>query len=274
MDTSLFQLEGKSALVVGGGQGMGEAAAKLLAQVGCGVAVADIKGGSAERVAAEVADMGQPSAAIVGDVLEDDQVPRIVERAEAALGGLDVLVATVGQASFAPLVDMKPEQWDRDQHFNLRYFFLIAREAARSMIARGTPGAMTCVSSVAGLQSAPNHASYGVAKAGLVNLVRSMAVEWAPHHIRVNAIAPGSIATPRIPDTPERREKTRQGLIPTKRLGTVDEVAKAALFLVSDLASYVTGTTLAVGGGWMATSILGVPSVPDGGKLDATAGLT
>ena len=274
MDSSLFQLEGKSALVVGGGRGMGESTAKFLARAGCGVAIADAAKERADRVAAAVADLGQPSASIVGDVLDDAQAKEIVERADRALGGLDALVAIVGQASFSSVLNMTPEQWDHDQRKNLRYFFITAREVARVLIAQGKPGAMVCIASVAGLQSSPNHASYGAAKAGLINLVRTMAVEWAPHNIRVNAIAPGSIITPRIPATPERAERTRQGPIPAKRLGTSDEVGKAALFLVSDLASYVTGHTLSVDGGWMAAYLHGMPEIPAAGVLDATTDAT
>ena len=274
MDAPLFQLEGKSVLVVGGGQGVGESTAKLLARVGCRVAVADVVQERAERVAAAVANLGQPSTSIVGNVLEEDQAKDIVERAERDLGGLDALVTTIGQASFNSILDMTPEQWDNDHRKNLRYFFFTARAVARSLIARDKPGSMVCITSVGGMQSAPNHASYGAAKAGLINLVRTMAVEWAPHNIRVNAIAPGSIATPRIPATPERMERTQKSLIPTKRLGTTDEVGKAALFLLSDLASYVTGHTLLVDGGWMAAYLLGILPVPPTGTLDATAGAT
>ncbi len=272
MDSSLFQLEGKAALVVGGGQGMGESTAKFLARAGCGVAVADVLKERADRVANAVADLGQPSASIVGNVLDDSQVKEVVTRAERELGGLDVLVTIVGQASFNSLLDMTPEQWDLDHSRNLRYFFMTAREVARSLLARGKPGAMVCVSSVKGLQSAPHNAAYGAAKAGLVNLVRTMAVEWAPYNIRVNAIAPGTITTPRIPDTAERLERVRTGHIPFKRRGTADEIGKAALFLASDLASYVTGHTLSVDGGWMAASLTGIPDIPPGGTLDATAG--
>ena len=274
MDSSLFQLEGKSALIVGGGQGMGESIAKLLARVGCRVAVADIVKERAEQVAATVADLGQTSTAIVSNVLDETQAKYIVERAEQDLGGLDMLVTTVGQASFNSILDMTPEQWDHDHHKNLRYFLFIAREVARTLMAHGKSGSIVCISSVGGIQSAPNHASYGAAKAGLMNLVRTMAVEWAPHNIRVNAISPGSIITPRIPATPERVERTRRGLIPTGRLGTTDEVGKAALFLLSDLASYVTGHTLLVDGGWMAAYTIGIPRVPSTGVLDATSDVT
>ena len=259
MDASLLGLGGKSALVVGGGQGMGESTAKFLARAGCGVAVADVVEERGDRVAGVVKELGQRSVSVVGDVLDDGQVKGIVERAEKGLGGLDVLVTIVGRASWNPILDMTPEQWELDHRRNLRYFFFIAREVARSMIDRGKPGAMVCIASVSGLQSAPSHASYGAAKAGLMNLVRTMAVEWAPHNIRVNAIAPGGIVTPRIPETPETIERSKRGLVPMKRRGTTDEIGKAALFLASDLASYVTGHTLPVDGGWMAAFLSGTP---------------
>lgn len=257
MDTSLFQLEGKSALVVGGGQGIGESIAKLLAGVGCGVAIVDIVKERADRVAAAVAELGQPSAAIVGDVVDDTQTDDIVKRAEREIGGIDVLASTVGEASFNSILDMTPEQWDIDHRRNLRHFFFISRAVTRSLINRGKPGSMVCISSIDGIQSAPRHSSYGAAKAGLNNLVRTMAVEWAPHNIRVNAIAPGSIITPRIPETPERVKNAQEGLVPAKRLGTSDEVGKSALFLLSDMASFITGHTLLVEGGWMSAYLMG-----------------
>lgn len=259
MDASLLGLEGKFALVVGGGQGMGESTATFLARAGCNVAVADVVAERAERVAAGVRALGRKGIAIAGDVLDDAQVASIVADAERELGGLDVLVTIVGQAGWNPILEMTLEQWDLDHRRNLRYFFLAGRTVAASFIGRNRPGAIVCIASVSGLQSAPHHAAYGAAKAGLVNLVRTMAVEWAPHNIRVNAIAPGSIITPRIPETPERSAGTANGPIPAKRRGTTDEIGKAALFLASDLASYVTGHTLPVDGGWMAAFLTGVP---------------
>ncbi|MDE2987380.1 MAG: SDR family NAD(P)-dependent oxidoreductase [Chloroflexota bacterium] len=268
MEESHFNLEGKTAFIVGG-KGISLSTARLLAQEGCGIAVADIDAGRAIHVAAEVDLLGQPSVSFAADMLDDVQVATVFERAEQELGGIDLLITIIGQGSFNPITDMTTAQWDRDHRMNLRYFFLNAQLVARSMIARGAPGSIVCISSVEGMQSAPNHASYGAAKAGLINLVRSMAVELAPHHIRVNSVAPGSIATPRIPASPERVKRTAEGLIPFKRLGTTDEVAKAVLFLLSDMASYVTGHTLLVDGGWMSANTIGVPPIPEGGVLDA-----
>ena len=124
----------------------------------------------------------------------------MVDRAEAELGGLDLMVTVVGQAQYAPLLELTGDQWDLDHRRNLRYFFVAARAVAASLVRRKQPGVIVGITSVSGLQSAPKHAAYGAAKAGLVNLVKSMAVEWAPYGIRVNAVAPGSITTPRRRD--------------------------------------------------------------------------
>jgi NAD(P)-dependent dehydrogenase (short-subunit alcohol dehydrogenase family) len=257
-DVSFLGLAGKAALVVGGGQGMGESTSRLLARAGCDVAVLDIERDRAEAVASAVRDAGQRGVPLIADVLDDPQLLGAVREAEAALDGLDILVTIVGQGMRAPLLEMPVADWDLDQRRNVRYFFLAARELARSLIRRGRPGAIACIASVSGLQSGPNHAAYGAAKAGLINLVRSMAVEWAPYNIRVNALAPGGVVTPRYPDTPEMRDWDPHGLVPMQRRATCDEIGKVVLFLVSDLASYVTGQTLAVDGGWMAAFLMGM----------------
>jgi NAD(P)-dependent dehydrogenase (short-subunit alcohol dehydrogenase family) len=254
-EASLFGLNDKKALVVGGGQGMGEESSIWLAKVGCDVAVLDSVGERAIRVAEAVKRLGRDSYPIVGDILDERAVNRLVAEAEEKLGGLDVVVTIVGSAAFGSLLDTTAQIWDQQQSVNLRYFFLVAREAARSMLRRNVQGAITCVSSVSGLQSAPNHAAYGAAKAGLVNLVRSMAVEWSPNGIRVNAVAPGTIATPRLPVTPIMLDKIKRSKVPLGRPGIPTEIAKAILFLSSDLASYVTGHTLYADGGWMSVNI-------------------
>jgi 2-deoxy-D-gluconate 3-dehydrogenase len=254
-ESTLFGLAGKSALVVGGGQGMGESTARLLASLGCDIAVVDVQAERAERVAKEVAKLGRRAVPLTFDVLDDAGAEAAVAAADKELGGFDVLVSIVGQALFVPLLDMTPEQWDSDQRRNLRYFFVVAKAAAASMIRRNRPGAMCAIASLDGIVGAPHHAAYGAAKAGLIHLVRSMASEWAPYNIRVNAVAPGSISTPRIPDTPQFREAMRQSLVPMARSGTTEDIAKAVTFLVSDLSPYVTGQTLAVDGGWTAANI-------------------
>jgi NAD(P)-dependent dehydrogenase (short-subunit alcohol dehydrogenase family) len=251
----LLGLDGKAALVIGGGRGMGESTARLLAASGCDVAVVDIDPDRARNVADAVTALGRRGVAIVSDIMDDVQAVEAVAQAESALGGLDVMVSIVGQALFKPIVDMTPDEWDFDHRRNVRYFFVAAREVAKSMIRRGAPGAMVCIASTDGVQGAPFHAAYGAAKAGLIQLVRTMAVEWAAHGIRVNAVAPGSINTPRLPETPASRAAMEASLVPMARAGATDDIGKAALFLASDMAGYITGHTLMVDGGWMAANL-------------------
>ena len=252
----VFGLQGKKALVVGGGQGMGERAAHYLAKAGADVAIADIDEGRAKQVADLVRAQGRKSAAIVGDALDDKQAAGIVERARKELGGLDRLVTIVGQAIFHPTLEMTAEQWDLDHRRNLRYVFFLGQAFAKGLIKEGKPGAMVCIASVSGMQAAVQHASYGAAKAGLINLIKTLGVEWAQQGIRVNAISPGSIITPRIPDTPERQAETKRSMIPMGRRGQTDDIGRAVLFLASDLSGYVTGHTLPVDGGWMAANVM------------------
>ena len=254
-EASFFGLAGKQALIVGGGQGMGEAAALLLARAGCDVALVDLIPERADAVARQIATLGRRAFTIAGDVLDDSQIPRIVAEAEASLGGLDLMVSIVGGATWGSLLDTTAEIWDQQMSLNLRYFFLIARQVARTMIGRDSGGAIVGIASVDGQRAAPMRGAYGAAKAGLISLVRTMAVEWAPHRIRVNAIAPGHIVTPRLYDTPQRADLYAASLLPMRRRGTPDDIGRAALFLASDMAGYITGTTLDVDGGLLAANL-------------------
>lgn len=252
---SLLGLEGKRALIVGGGRGMGESSALFLATAGCDVAVLDNEESRAEQVAQAVRERGRKGVAIVADIFDEADVARAVRETEEALGGLDVLVTIVGQALFKPLVETSLEEWDFDQTRNLRYFFVTARAVAASMLKRGTGGSIIGVGSIDGLVGAPGHGAYGAAKAGLLHLVKSMAAEWGRDGIRVNAIAPGSITTPRLPETDQSRTWMEESVLPIGRAGTTDEIAGAVLFLASNLSGYVTGHTVAVDGGWLAANI-------------------
>jgi 3-oxoacyl-[acyl-carrier protein] reductase len=250
-------LAGKKILVLGGGQGMGESTSRLLAAAGARVAVADLEAERAERIAKEVD--GFP---VVVDVTDDDALVAAIARTESEFGPLDGLVTIIGMAAWARLVDMTTETWDLDHRRNVRYFFLAAREVARSLLARGAPGSIVCVASIDGIRSAAGHASYGAAKAGLVNLVKTMTAEGSGHGIRVNAIAPGAMITPRIPERSSEEEAEMMSTVPMHRRGTTDDIGKAALFFLSDLSTYVSGQTLAVDGGFTAV-----------GPIDYTANL-
>ena len=205
-EATFFGLSGKKALIIGGGQGMGESSARCLARAGCDVALVDLLPERAERVGQDIAAIGRQAFTIVGDVLDDGQITRIVAEAEAKLGGLDVMVSIVGAATWGSLLETTGVVWDQQMQLNLRYFFLVAKEVAQSLIRRGQGGAIVGIASVDGQRASPMRGAYGAAKAGLISLVQTMAVEWAPHHIRVNAIAPGHIVTPRLYDTPQRVE--------------------------------------------------------------------
>ncbi len=253
--TSFFGLAGKKALIIGGGQGMGESTAIMLARAGCDIALVDLVAARADQVGRDVAALGRQAFTIQGDVLDDSQVGRIVTEAEAKLEGLDIMVSIVGAATWGSLLETTGTVWDAQMRLNLRYFFLLARDVAQAMIRRGQGGAIVGIASVDGQRASPMHGAYGAAKAGLINLVQTMAVEWATHGIRVNAIAPGHIVTPRLYDTPQRLERYAMSQLPMRRRGTTDDIGKAALFLASDMARYITGTTLDVDGGLLAANM-------------------
>jgi NAD(P)-dependent dehydrogenase (short-subunit alcohol dehydrogenase family) len=257
-----FGLNGKVALVVGGGGGMGEQSALKLGAAGCSVVVLDVDQGAADAVAAKITSESGRAIAVVGDALDAERAPDLVARIEQVAGGIDVLVCIVGQAHWGKFLDVALDDFDLDHRRNLRYAFALCQAVARSIVQRGGDGAIVLIASVSGVQSAPNHAAYGAAKAGLMNLVRTMSVELAKQKIRVNAIAPGAIATPRIlasfpkgQETPAQRRML--DAIPMGRMGEPEEIANVVLFLASDLARYLTGQTVVVDGGLTAGFALG-----------------
>lgn len=263
----LFGMKGKIALVLGGGIGHGESCAKWLAFAGCDVVVADILSERAAHVATEIRAMGRRAYQAVGDMCEPSEADRILAEAEAAFGGIDIVVSVIGEGGWFRFLDMTMEDWHRDQRRNLDYVFHCSQWVARSMIRRGTGGAICAIASVDGLQSSAMHAAYGAAKAGVVSLIKSMAMELAEYGIRANAVAPGTIKTPRMvarTSADAMDERARRMGIPLGRAGIPDEVAHAVLYLVSDMARYVTGITLPVDGGWLSTRL-------DIGRLSAKA---
>jgi NAD(P)-dependent dehydrogenase (short-subunit alcohol dehydrogenase family) len=252
---SLFGMQGKRILVLGGGQGMGEATVRLLTSLGAAVAVVDLEQDRAARVVKEVTRSGATALPFSFDALDDAALVAGIARIEREFGPLDGMASVIGMAAWSPLIDMDMQTWDLDHSRNLRYFFLAAREVARNLLKRAAPGSIACVSSVDGIRSAPLHGAYGAAKAGLINLARTMAEEWSPHRIRINVVSAGAIVTPRVPHTGEDGEARMMARVPMRRRGSVDEIAKALIFFLSDLSSYVTGQTLAVDGGYTAATL-------------------
>ncbi len=234
---------------------MGEAAVRLITELGGHVAIVDLEPERAQRVANDVRSKGVEVFPISFDVTDETSVIEGIARVEREFGPLDGMATIVGMAGWAPVVDMTSETWDRDHHRNLRYFFIAAREVARSLLKRGAPGSIVAVASVDGIRSAPNYASYGAAKAGLINLAKTMAVEWGDDGIRVNVVAPGGIVTPRLPLTDPAAERESMSMLPMRRRGTVQDIAKAIVYFLSDMSAYVTGQTLAVDGGYTAAGV-------------------
>lgn len=239
-------------MIIGGGQGLGESSARYLATAGCDIAVVDIDAERAQNVCDTITSMGRRAIPIIADVLDSSEIPRVFSEAEKSLGRLDVLVTVVGGSKVRGLLEMTDEEWDRDQTRNLRYVFQYMRAAVKSFIQQGVPGSIVVITTGGALRSMPFRFAYGAAKAGLIHLVKSTAVELGEYNIRVNAIAPGITVSPSSADRINEEafaEEIRK--IPSGRLGTPDDVGKAVLFMASDLASHVTGSTLAVDGGWV-----------------------
>jgi len=242
---ALLGLAGHRAVVVGGGQGMGRATALHFARAGCDVAVVDLERERAESVAGEIASLGRRSAAIAADARIEADASAIIEHSVRALGGLDHVVNIVGMASWASLLDVDRDTWQRDHALNLEQHLFVSRSAVRHWVARGEPGTIAVVASVSGLFGAPSHGAYGAAKAGLMSLVKTMAEEWYAHDVRVNAVAPGSVRTPRILAQQARGDAPSE-TGDAQRWCEMDDVAGALLFLSSQLARGVTGQTLVV----------------------------
>lgn len=248
----LMGLKGKRILIVGGGQGNGEATAKVLATFGANVAILDLELDRAEKVKGDLEAMGVSSYAISCDVLVEKELVDAIAKVDTEFGPLDGMVTIIGMAGWALLTEMTTEIWDLDHQRNLRYFFWAARELAKRVIARGGKANICALASIDGIRGSAVHASYGAAKAGLIHLVKSMSIEWADKGIRVNVVAPGSIITPRIPEGDVASEARMNAHLPMPRRGTTMDIAKAVSFFISDLSSYVTGQTLAVDGGYTA----------------------
>ena len=241
---SLVRLDGKRFVVIGAGQGIGRQATHALATCGARVVCVDRDGDLAKEIAEEVD--GIPW---VGDVIERNEVERLFTDAPAQLGGLDGVVDIVGMAQYANLLDIDDELWQWHQDICIRHVFLTMQLGGR-VLRDGGGGTMAFVASISGMWAAPQHAAYGAAKAGVISLVRSGAEELGPFNIRVNAVAPGVVWTPRVSAfLGEAGRERNADNAPLRRVALPANIASALLFLSCDLSAYVTGQTLIVDGG-------------------------
>jgi NAD(P)-dependent dehydrogenase (short-subunit alcohol dehydrogenase family) len=247
----LLRLDGRGVVVAGAGQGIGRQVTHALAQNGARVLCLDYDRDAADHVAGEVG--GVPATA---DVRERGDIEAALKTAQQEFGRIDAIVDIVGMAKYVPLLQTSDDDWDWTFGMVLRHAQLLAQiggEVMRQQDRRddnGQRGAFAFVASASGISSAPFHAAYGAAKAGLMSLVRTMAVEFGPLGIRANAVAPGVVWTPRIGAMigEEGRERNAKNA-PLRRVAETRDIAGALLFLVSDLAAYVTGQVISVDGG-------------------------
>lgn len=241
-------------MITGAGQNIGRAMAERFASEGAAVAVVDVDRARAERVAATLQGRGDRAIAVVADVTDEGSVAAAVDRIVAAFGALDILVNNVAATVNKGLLETTVEEWDRVLAVTLRSAFLCAKHAAQVMIAGGRGGAILNVASTSGHRGIRNKIAYAAAKGGVLNLTRAMATELAPYGIRVNSLTPTQTGSPvGVSDEAYAPERAGPALgIPLGRFGRPEEQAAAALFLVSDEASFITGADLACDGGLLA----------------------
>jgi NAD(P)-dependent dehydrogenase (short-subunit alcohol dehydrogenase family) len=251
MDTKLFSLEGKVALVTGASRGIGRAVALGLAEAGADVAVAARSEADLETLSKEIDALGRRSVAITTDVRDREQIAAMIDRAASELGGLHVLVNNAGGSNFmSPLTGLRPEGWDKLRSLNLDSVFHATQLGAQKILESGG-GSIVQVASVAGRIGAPGLSPYSAAKGGVIAFSQAVAKELAASNVRVNCIAPGWVATAlnEFITNDEGMTKEVEAMIPMGRIGRPEEMVGAVVFLASDASSYITGTTIVIDGG-------------------------
>ena len=249
-----LRLDGGTAIVAGaGGGGIGTATSLTLAEAGADIVAVDIDAERVEDTKRRVGELGRKCLGIVADIRQKADVERVVSQAVKEFGAVHYVANVAGgmkDDQWGEVLEYGERQFDEVISLNLRYAFLVCQAAARSMVELGIKGSMVSVASVSGLAGAPYHGPYGAAKAGLMALTRTMAVELGPRGIRVNAVAPGSVKTPRVMAMASRDiDESSKTTIPIGKPCEPDDIAAGILFLLSDLARCVSGHTLVIDGG-------------------------
>ena len=248
----LFDLTGKTAIVTGGGSGIGRDMAQALAEAGANLVLCARKVERCEQAAEELTELGVKTLGLRCDVRDPEEVQRVIDRATEELGRIDILVNNAGTACGAPPEEVPLEGWQKVIDVNLTGVFLFAQAVGRTMIADGRGGKIVNIASVAGLGGAPaevmNAIPYHASKGGVIAFTRDLACKWARHGINVNAIAPGWFPSDMSRFVLERSPQIVER-IPLRRFGGPDDLKGAILYLASAASDYVTGHTLVVDGG-------------------------
>ncbi len=250
MNRQPFNLTGKSAIITGAGRGIGKAIALKLAEAGADIVPVSRSFDEIEVVAQEARLMGRLALPLTMEVTKQADIDSMVEKTMAKFGKIDILINNAGVNLKKPSEDVTEEDWDRILNTNLKGVFFCAQKVGRQMIKQKS-GAIINMASIASRVGITNSVAYCVSKGGVLQLTRVLAIEWAKHNIRVNAIGPAFIETPLtagVLGNPETLQ-TIKSRTPMGRIGKPDEISDAALFLVSDAASYITGEILYIDGG-------------------------
>ncbi|GAB4461799.1 MAG: 3-oxoacyl-[acyl-carrier-protein] reductase [Armatimonadaceae bacterium] len=247
----MIDLSGQHIFIAGGSRGIGRATAQMAAQAGAAVSVNYVRDGSAaESVVAEIKDRGGKAAAFQADIAVDAEAERAVDAAVEALGPLTGLVVSAGIFEPSPIGEMTVDFWERTMSINVRGTFLAVKAAAKHLRTAGNGGSIVIYTSTAGQRGSSVYSAYATSKGAQIMFMRSMAKELAPDRIRVNCVAPGWTITDmsREPMAQEGMDKVLAGM-PLGRVGEPEDPAGAAIFLLSPLASFITGSTITVDGG-------------------------
>ena len=245
-----YELKDKVALITGAGRGIGREIALNMASEGCHVAIVDVDENTLKATAAEIQAKGVKSLGLKADVCSSSEVEKVVDDVNKQLGRIDILVNNAGITRDNLIMRMKDEEWDKVIAINLKGTFNFTKAVCRYMFKQRS-GKIVNIASVIGIGGNVGQANYAASKAGVIALTKSSAKEFAPRNINVNAIAPGFIQTAMTEVLSEEVKNKMNERIPLQRLGTVEDVANAVLFLSSEKSNYITGQVLVVDGGML-----------------------
>lgn len=256
MSYSRLELNGKVAVVVGGTSGIGLAIAKGLAEAGADVVPTARRSDLVDSAAAEIEQIGRRSLRVASDVSDRASLQQVLDESVKAFGKVDILVNSAGRTKRAPTIDFSEQDWDDIIDTNLTGTLRAAQVFGRHMLERES-GSIINIASLSSFVALYEVAAYSASKAAVASLTKSLAIEWGPRGVRVNAIAPGVFRTALNQKLLDETERGREFLLrtPMGRFGNVDELAGAAVFLASDAASFVNGEIIAVDGGFLASGV-------------------